>query len=83
MRETPHLGALALPQDPVGACTDRHGRSRSSMLWEGLRPEDRAFLLSSRLGQGRQQFVFAEGREARRAWPVQALSAFPGQQVGK
>jgi hypothetical protein len=40
------------------------------------------FLLLSCLGQGRQQFVFAAGGEAGRAWPVQALFAFPGQQVG-
>ena len=37
----------------------------------------------SRLGQGRQQLVFAVSGEAGRAWPVQALFAFPGQQVGE
>jgi len=35
---------------------------------------DIAFLFLSRLGQDRQQFVFAAGGEAGRTWPVQALS---------
>jgi hypothetical protein len=35
---------------------------------------DIAFLFLSRLGQDRQQFVFAAGGEAGRTWPVQSLS---------
>ena len=53
------------------------------LLWDGLPAWDIAFLFLSRLGQDRQQFVFAAGGEAGRAWPVQALFAFPGQQVGE
>lgn len=35
------------------------------------------------LGQRSQQLVFAVRGEAGRPWPVQALFAFPGQQVGE
>lgn len=59
-------GPASLVPQPDGAV----GRARA---W------DRAFLLLSRLGQGCKQFVFASGGEAGRAWPVQALFAFPGQ----
>ncbi len=74
---SPPLNATRLvvaPPHPAETCVPlTDGAVGRAPAW------DIAFLFLSRLGQDRQQFVFAAGGEAGRAWPVQALFAFPGQ----